>query len=119
MWLTYWVVYCSIMIAESFADYSVFWIPGYRFAKMAFLFWLVSPKMEGAKTLYNHFLKHLLLRIEPVVDKVAASLSAGDVSGAAKELEKNVDLDKMKKMSGEAFGAAMTMGAAMAAPKKD
>jgi hypothetical protein len=86
---------------------------------MAFLFWLVSPRMEGAKTLYNHFLKHLLLRIEPVVDKVAASFLAGDYSGAAKELEKNVDLDKMKKMSGEAFGAAMTMGAAMAAPKKD
>lgn len=119
MWLTYWVVYCSIMIAESFADYSVFWIPGYRFAKMAFLFWLVSPRLEGAKKTYNGVLKHLLLRIEPVVDKVSASLLSGDVKELKKELEKNVDLDKMKKMSGEAFGAAMTMGAAMAAPKKD
>merc|ERR1712216_834304 len=32
-WLTYWVVYSMLMIFESFADYSVFWIPGYRFAK--------------------------------------------------------------------------------------
>ena len=37
-WLTYWVVYSVLMIAESFADYSVFWIPGYRFAKCIFRF---------------------------------------------------------------------------------
>merc|ERR1712216_502210 len=42
-WLTYWVVYSMLMIFESFADYSVFWIPGYRFAKCGFIFPRVAP----------------------------------------------------------------------------
>merc|ERR1712205_74352 len=71
-WLTYWVVYSMLMIFESFADYSVFWIPGYRFAKCGFIFWLASPRFKGAIMLYEKVFKDALKAAEPIIDSVSA-----------------------------------------------
>ena len=72
-WLTYWVVYAFLMIAESFADYSVFWIPGYRFAKCGLISWLANPRFKGACMLYERVLRDSLKAAEPVVDAIAGS----------------------------------------------
>ena len=85
-WLTYWVVYSVLMIAESFADYSVFWIPGYRFAKCGFIFWLASPRFKGALMLYDKCIRETLKKAEPIIDSVSAQLAKGDLSAVQKEL---------------------------------
>ena len=95
-WLTYWVVYAFLMIAESFADYSVFWIPGYRFAKCGLIFWLANPRFKGACMLYERVLRDSLKAAEPVVDAIAGSLARGDIKTAKAELSKHVDVDKLQ-----------------------
>ena len=73
------------MIAESFADYSVFWIPGYRFAKCGLIFWLANPRFKGACMLYERVLRDSLKAAEPVVDAIAGSLARGDIKTAKAE----------------------------------
>ena len=75
-----------LMIAESFADYSVFWIPGYRFAKCGFIFWLASPRFKGALMLYDKCIRETLKKAEPIIDSVSAQLAKGDLSAVQKEL---------------------------------
>merc|ERR1712205_132156 len=98
-WLTYWVVYSMLMIFESFADYSVFWIPGYRFAKCGFIFWLASPRFKGAIMLYEKVFKDALKAAEPIIDTARA------------ELSKHVDVDKLQKFGSEAFEKTMSAAA--------
>ena len=110
-WLTYWVVYSMLMIFESFADYSVFWIPGYRFAKCGFIFWLASPRFKGAIMLYEKVFKDALKAAEPIIDTVAGSLAKGDINTARAELSKHVDVDKLQKFGSEAFEKTMSAAA--------
>ena len=110
-WLTYWVVYAFLMIAESFADYSVFWIPGYRFAKCGLIFWLANPRFKGACMLYERVLRDSLKAAEPVVDAIAGSLARGDIKTAKAELSKHVDVDKLQKFGSDAFEKTMTAAA--------
>lgn len=129
-WLTYWVVYSVLMIAESFADYSVFWIPGYRFAKCGFIFWLASPRFKGALMLYDKCIRETLKKAEPIIDSVSAQLAKGDLSAVQKELAPATEL--LQKYGSEAFEKGMTAAAGAAklaqeelakananAPKKD
>ena len=110
-WLTYWVVYSMLMIFESFADYSVFWIPGYRFAKCGFIFWLASPRFKGAIMLYEKVFKDALKAAEPIIDTVAGSLAKGDINTARVELSKHVDVDKLQRFGSEAFEKTMSAAA--------
>ena len=110
-WLTYWVVYSMMMIFESFADYSVFWIPGYRFAKCGFIFWLASPRFKGAIMLYEKVFKDALKAAEPIIDTVAGSLAKGDINTARAELSKHVDVDKLQRFGSEAFEKTMSAAA--------
>merc|ERR1711964_494791 len=43
-WLTYWVVYCCFSLIEGFLEYVLFWVPFYYPIKLAFLFYLSSPR---------------------------------------------------------------------------
>mmetsp|Transcript_4250 Transcript_4250/g.14157 ORF Transcript_4250/g.14157 Transcript_4250/m.14157 type:complete len:169 (-) Transcript_4250:170-676(-) len=115
-WLTYWVVYSMMMIFESVADSFVFWIPGYRFAKCAFIFWLASPRFKGAIVLYEKVFKDALRHAEPVIDSISHALAKGDINTARKELGKHVDVDKLQKFGSDAF--EKTMSAAAEASKR-
>ena len=107
-WLTYWVVYSVLMIAESFADYSVFWIPGYRFAKCGFIFWLASPRFKGALMLYDKCIRETLKKAEP---------AKGDLSAVQKELAPATEL--LQKYGSEAFEKGMTAAAGAAKLAQD
>ena len=72
-WLTYWVVYSFFSVLETFVSFLLSWIPFYFAIKLAFLFYLFSPKTRGAQNIYENFLKRALDSVEKngsEVDKV-------------------------------------------------
>jgi len=58
-WLTYWVVYGSLGLFESFFDVIFFWMPFYYLAKIAFLVWAFAPQTRGASHIYRTLLAPL------------------------------------------------------------
>ena len=108
-WLTYWVVYSVFLIGESLADYSVFWLPGYRFLKCGFVFWLASPRFKGAQVLYNDVIAQGFRSVEPVVDNITSQLAKGDFSSLKKELAPATEA--LTKFGNEAFEKTMTIAA--------
>jgi len=59
LWLTYWVVYGSLGLFESFFDTVLFWMPLYYFAKIALLIWAFHPNTRGAGVIYRTLLAPL------------------------------------------------------------
>eukprot|EP00976_Prorocentrum_cordatum_P081004 1184212-Prorocentrum_minimum.AAC.2 len=68
-WLVYWVILAVFTMVERLADAFVFWFPLYSEAKVAFVVWLWQPRTQGAKLLYESFLKPFLLDHEQEVDR--------------------------------------------------
>lgn len=90
-WLVYWVIFAFFSIMETFVDILLYWIPFYYAFKLAFLLWAMLPQTNGAKFLYENFLKDLLKKNESRIDaalndaKKNAGSIAGEISGATSE----------------------------------
>ena len=97
------------LVGESLADYSVFWIPGYRILKCGFIFWLASPRFKGAQVLYTDVIAQGFHTIEPMIDTIVAQLAKGDFSGVKKELAPATEA--LTKFGNEAFEKTMTLAA--------
>lgn len=97
------------LIGESLADYSVFWIPGYRILKCGFIFWLASPRFKGAQLLYNQVIAQAFRAIEPIIDTIVAHLVKGDLTAVKKELAPATEA--LQKFGSEAFEKTMTLAA--------
>ncbi|EPE09729.1 protein yop-1 [Ophiostoma piceae UAMH 11346] len=54
-WLTYWVVFASFTVTESFVN-VVYWFPFYYTFKFIFLLWLSLPYFHGAEIIFRSFL---------------------------------------------------------------
>lgn len=54
-WLTYWVVFASFTVVESFVN-IVYWFPFYFVFKFIFLLWLSLPMFRGADIIFNSFM---------------------------------------------------------------
>mmetsp|Transcript_63541 Transcript_63541/g.101124 ORF Transcript_63541/g.101124 Transcript_63541/m.101124 type:complete len:177 (-) Transcript_63541:3000-3530(-) len=88
LWLSYWVIYGIFSAFESITDLFLFWIPFYELLKICFYFYLFSPQLKGALTLY-----YVLL--EPLVDK-AAKVEANAVNAANSVRETFASAQKKK-----------------------
>lgn len=75
MWLTYWVVYGSLGLFESFFDVVFFWMPFYYLAKIAFVVWAYSPQTRGAQIVYSRFLGPLFGTIENEVNNMEETIN--------------------------------------------
>lgn len=75
-WLTYWVVYGSLSLFESFIDGMLFWLPFYFIFKMAFLAWAYSPQYRGAQVIYAKILGPIFVGIEKEVEEVERSIKS-------------------------------------------
>jgi receptor expression-enhancing protein 5/6 len=90
-WLVYWVIFAFFSIMETFVDILLYWIPFYYAFKLAFLLWAMLPQTNGAKFLYENFLKDLLKKNESRIDaalndaKKSAGTIVGEISGATAE----------------------------------
>src|SRR3569832_121837 len=60
-WLTNWVVFSCFSIVESFFTFVVYLIPIYFWIKIGIIVYMWHPSSRGAQTLYEQFLRPLLL----------------------------------------------------------
>jgi receptor expression-enhancing protein 5/6 len=56
-WLTYWVCYGVFSIIDQFAGIILSFIPFYFFLKLIFLVYLFHPSWQGAKQVYESYLR--------------------------------------------------------------
>ncbi|OAA64529.1 membrane biogenesis protein [Niveomyces insectorum RCEF 264] len=54
-WLTYWVVFASFTVMESFIN-VIYWFPFYYTFKFIFLLWLSLPYFHGAEVIFRSFM---------------------------------------------------------------
>ncbi|GFW99148.1 receptor expression-enhancing protein 5 [Trichonephila clavipes] len=61
-WLTYWVVFAALSLAEFFSDFILALIPFYWMLKCLFLIWCFLPfSMNGSKFIYHRFIRPVFL----------------------------------------------------------
>jgi len=76
-WLTYWVVYGSLALAESLVDTAFSWMPFYYLAKIAFMGWCFHPQTKGALVIYQRVLAPLFGQLQAQVEQVEAAVDGG------------------------------------------
>lgn len=84
-WLTYWVVYSFFIVIEDFTDVLMSWIPMYYIAKIAFLYFCMSPTFQGSSIIFHKF-------IEPFLDTTSKSIDEveEDVRDAVEDLQEQL-----------------------------
>ena len=93
-WLTYWAVYAIFTFFDLFANFIMRFIPFYFFVKIIFLIWCFMPNTQGAKFLYEKFIKKIFDKYEDVLDKYVKKVETGTKNAYEKAkgtLEKNKD----------------------------
>ncbi|KAI0875782.1 TB2/DP1, HVA22 family-domain-containing protein [Hypoxylon argillaceum] len=72
-WLMYWSVLSCALLAESWTDFILVWIPFYSWIRLGFLLWLVLPSTQGARVLYEGYLHPYLQENELAIEDFIAS----------------------------------------------
>jgi len=95
-WLTYWMVYGSFTLVESFTDVLFRWIPFYYLFKVLGLVWLYLPSTRGATVVFSTLIQPFLKKHESQIDSGLrrASQFVGQVHGAQQRAE-NENKSKM------------------------
>ena len=90
-WLTYWVVYATFTVLESFVELILFWFPFYYSFKFGFLIWMFLPNTQGARFLFNNFVKPMFheaeSRIQEQFSGKRAAASSSEDEDDAQELK--------------------------------
>ncbi|CAG8519668.1 18679_t:CDS:1 [Acaulospora morrowiae] len=68
-WLTYWVVYGWLQVADYWSSWLLRVIPGYNFFKLIFLYWAQNDNSRGATIIFERILKPLLRKPSKKIDK--------------------------------------------------
>ena len=122
-WLTYWVVYSTIIILENFTDYLLFWIPFYFFLKIGLLVWCMHPSYNGTSIIYNNVIRPLFYKHEAKVDKLiqdAQKKGSSALKTAVNEVSELKDQALGSDAVKEATAAAVTAAVnAQVTDKKD
>ena len=78
-WLTYWIIFGLITLGDEFFWFILEWIPYYSWIRFGLFVAMFSPQIEGARIIYEKFLRSLLNnnkdRIEKFIDDVKNSAS--------------------------------------------
>jgi receptor expression-enhancing protein 5/6 len=75
-WLTYWVVFSTFHITETFAGIFIQWLPYYYLLKTLALIWLYHPATRGAEQVYRTYLAPQLRAKESVIDDTLNNLKS-------------------------------------------
>jgi receptor expression-enhancing protein 5/6 len=73
-WLTYWVVFASFSIIDTFSGFLLKLLPFYFFIKISFLIWLFMPNSKGCYIIYNLVIVKLFKSVEKDIDKAGVKL---------------------------------------------
>ncbi|KAI1822084.1 TB2/DP1, HVA22 family-domain-containing protein [Xylaria intraflava] len=72
-WLMYWSVLSCALLAETWTEFILVWIPFYSWIRLGFLLWLVLPSTQGARVLYEEYLHPYLQENEHAIEEFIAS----------------------------------------------
>jgi len=81
-WLTYWVTYSAIAMAENLFRGLLVWLPFYYTIRLVFTVWLFLPWTRGASCIYRRLLAPVLRRQQRRIDAVLERSTApfqGDI----------------------------------------
>jgi len=88
-WLTYWVTYAAITVAENLFRGLLVWLPFYYTIRLVFTVWLFLPWTRGASCIYCWLLAPLLrrqqTRIDAVLDRSTAPFQGDFLSNELRE----------------------------------
>jgi hypothetical protein len=68
-WLMYWIVYGIFTMFEHYSDTALSWIPFYHPLKLVFLLWCFLPRYNGATTIFQAFVRPILIKNEALVEE--------------------------------------------------
>ena len=68
----YWSVLSCALLAESWTEFILVWIPFYSWIRLGFLLWLVLPSTQGARVLYEGYLHPYLEENELAIEEFIA-----------------------------------------------
>jgi receptor expression-enhancing protein 5/6 len=103
IWLTYWIVFGFLEVAETFFGFVFYFVPYYSYIRVALFVWLIQ--FNGAETLYSTVLRDLLRKnkdliqsfikraqdtTESVAKKAATDLSDPNILLKAAQVATNV-----------------------------
>ena len=92
-WLTYWAVFGSFLIIDTFSNIIMTIIPFYFVFKLCFLCWMILPGSNGCRLVYNFLIFKLFKSIEGWVD-----FFFSESKTITKEFIKEYKLSGFKKM---------------------
>ncbi|KAI0014876.1 TB2/DP1, HVA22 family-domain-containing protein [Xylariomycetidae sp. FL0641] len=72
-WLMYWSVLSCALLAESWLEFILFFVPFYSWLRLGFLCWMVLPQTQGARKLYEWYLHPYLEQNEAAIEDFIAS----------------------------------------------
>ncbi|KAF2355006.1 TB2/DP1/HVA22-related protein, partial [Trinorchestia longiramus] len=87
-WLTYWVVFASFSLLDTFSGFLISWIPFYWLAKVLFLVWCFSSsEYNGSVIIYHKVILPFFKKHEKKIDSAMGRVDKV-VTSASKEAEK-------------------------------
>lgn len=70
LWLTYWIIFSFFSVIEVFPDSLLSWFPFYFLLKSVFLVWCYAPQTQGARLLYQGFVRPVLLTLQGHMNEI-------------------------------------------------
>ncbi|CAI2167119.1 8059_t:CDS:1 [Funneliformis geosporum] len=67
-WLTYWVVYGWLQVADNWSNWLLETFPGYNLFKLIFLYWAQNGRSRGATLIFEKLLRPLLKK--PLINNI-------------------------------------------------
>ena len=91
-WLTYWIIFGLLTLADDLFGWLLAFIPYYSTLKIVFFLYLFVPYFKGAHKIYELVVQPFLKTYRPVIEQLI-----NDVQGAAKEAAREAKDEVLKK----------------------
>ncbi|KAI1323868.1 TB2/DP1, HVA22 family-domain-containing protein [Xylariaceae sp. FL0255] len=95
-WLMYWSVLSCALLAESWTEFILVWVPFYSWIRLGFLLWLVLPSTQGARVLYEGYLHPYLEENELAIEEFIASAHDRLKAAGLKYLKQAIEIIRTK-----------------------
>ena len=108
-WLSYWLIFGVLTLADQFLWFILEWIPYYFWIRFALFVFLFAPGTQGALKIYNAILKPALSKnkekIQKFIDEVKGGAASIAKEGVANLKEAAADPSNMMKAAQAASAA--------------
>ncbi|KAI0542028.1 TB2/DP1, HVA22 family-domain-containing protein [Xylaria digitata] len=116
-WLMYWSVLSCALLAESWTEFILVWIPFYSWIRLGFLLWLVLPSTQGARALYEAYLHPYLEENELAIEEFIANAHDRFRAAGMQYLKQAIELIRTRVFNLPPSEAQEETSAAAAAPR--